>query len=158
MSKKCDNTSVGILVWRDGRLLLIEQRKFPFGFAAPAGHVDGHGSYEDAACAELSEEVGLTATNLRLVYEGRKDNPCRREGGDWHHWKIYEADTEDEAKCSLDETKQAGWHSSEEIRKLSERTQAYLREEVSREEWEKAPGLEPVLAEFLRELKIVELT
>ena len=45
---KCDHTSVGILVWKDSKLLLIERKNFQFGFAPPAGHLDGD-FYEEAA-------------------------------------------------------------------------------------------------------------
>ena len=78
MEKVCDHTSVGIMVWRGDKLLLIERAKFPKGFAVPAGHVDGDATYEDSAKRELKEEVGLDAMGLRLIAEGRKENPCRR--------------------------------------------------------------------------------
>jgi ADP-ribose pyrophosphatase YjhB (NUDIX family) len=91
MSLECDHTSVGVLVWHGESLLLIERKNFPFGFAPPAGHVDDHGSYEEAARIELEEEVGLHATSISLVIEGRKQNPCRRVGGNWHYWKVFEA-------------------------------------------------------------------
>ena len=77
MAKICDHTSVGMLVWKDEKLLLIERMKFPPGFAVPAGHVDADSTYEDAAKRELKEEVGLDAENLELVLEIRKENPCR---------------------------------------------------------------------------------
>lgn len=155
-TKKCDHTSVGMLVWQDDELLLIERRKFPFGFAAPAGHVDEHGSYEDAARAELKEEVGLTAISMKVILEGRRDNPCRREGGTWHYWKIYEVEAEGEIERSLDETKQAGWYVKDEIRKLAERAQQYVDGEITEEEWRSKPGLEPIFAEFLKELDVIE--
>jgi ADP-ribose pyrophosphatase YjhB (NUDIX family) len=90
MPKTCDHTSVGMLVWRDGNLLLIERARFPVGFAVPAGHVDGDQTFEEAVRRELKEEVGLDATDVVLIKEGRKKNPCRREGGAWHYWKIYQ--------------------------------------------------------------------
>src|SRR3546814_880586 len=86
---ECDHTSVGMLVWRADKLLLVERRKPPFGYAPPAGHVDDHGSFEEAAHAELEEEVGLHIKSLELLAEGRKDNECRRENGTWHYWKVY---------------------------------------------------------------------
>ena len=107
MTKKCDNKSVGMLVWRDGTLLLIERKKPPFGFAPPAGHIDGDNSFEESAKRELQEEVDLRAQNIKLLIEGRKENSCRREGGDWHYWKIYQVEAEGEIKRSEDETKQA---------------------------------------------------
>ena len=155
MIKECDHTSVGIHVWRDDKLLLIERKKFPFGFAPPAGHVDNRPSFEVATKEELEEEVGLRVKNLKLIFEGRKDNPCRREGGTWHYWKIYNAEVEGEIQRSLEETKQAGWYSKEEIGGLANRTEQYLAGKTSEDEWQKSPGLEPVWYEWMKELKII---
>jgi len=154
--KKCDHTSVGIHVWRDGKLLLIERKKFPFGFAPPAGHVDERSSFEIAAREELQEEVGLKVKSLKLIFEDRKDNPCRREEGKWHYWKIYNAEVEEgEIQRSLDETKQAGWFSKEEIERLATRTEQYLAGKISEGDWQKSPGIEPVWYEWMKELKII---
>jgi len=108
MDKKCDNTSVGMLVWRNEKVLLIGRKSPPFGFAPPAGHVDGDSTFEDAARRELKEEVGLDAKNIELVAEGRKENHCRREGGDWHYWKIYKIEALGGIIANQDATKQAG--------------------------------------------------
>ena len=115
MDKTCDHTSVGVLVWRDKKLLLIERKKFPFGFAPPAGHVDGDVSFEVAAKRELAEEVDLWARDLRLIFAGRKENLCQRQDGNWHEWKIYEAEVEGEIKASQDETKSFGWFGKEQL-------------------------------------------
>lgn len=155
MHEQCDNKSVGMLVWKDDCLLLIERRKFPFGFAPPAGHVDSHGSFEQAATDELSEEVGLDTQALKLLTEGRKENPCRRKGGSWHYWKIYEAQTVGEVKRSQEETKQAGFHPKTNLLSLAEKTEKYLRGEITDTDWEKSPGLEPVWYEWLKELNII---
>ena len=160
MPKVCDHTSVGLEVWKEEnglrKLLFIERRKYPFGYALPAGHADNDKNYETAAIRELEEEVGLQAANLMLVYEGRKENPCRREGGTWHYWKIYEAKVLDTlVRPSIDETKGFLWISIDEIRGLAIKTEAYLKKEIIEEEWEKAPGLEPVWYELLRELKVL---
>lgn len=80
MTKICDHTSVGMFVYKGDKLLLIERKKFPFGFAVPAGHVDNDHDFETAALRELKEEVGLDGVTLTKIYEGRRDNPCRREG------------------------------------------------------------------------------
>ncbi len=157
MQKKCDHTSVGMLVWKDEKLLLIERRKFPFGFAIPAGHVDGDSTFEDAAIRELREEVGLDSINLEPVYDIKKENPCRREDGTWHHWKIFKTEIigEGELKRSESETKQANWFDKDQIRALAEKTARYFDKKISDEEWEKSPGLEPVMYEFFKELKII---
>ncbi|HBC73089.1 MAG: NUDIX hydrolase [Candidatus Amesbacteria bacterium GW2011_GWB1_47_19] len=142
MTKRCDHTSAGMIVRQGDKVLLIERMKYPFGFAPPAGHVDGDENFEISARRELNEEVGLEATDLKLIFEGRKENRCRREDGTWHYWKIYEIKVTGEIKRSKDETKQVGWYSSQEIEKLMGRTKQYLLSEVSEEEWEKNPGLE----------------
>lgn len=152
---ECDNKSVGVIVRKDDRVLLIERKKFPFGFACPAGHVDEHGSFEDAAKDELREEVGLTAVDLKLLIETRKENICRREGGNWHYWKIYEAQVSGDLKGSESETRQVGWFDVGDIRGLAERTSLYLKGGVTQEDWDRSPGIEPVWVDFLEELKIV---
>jgi ADP-ribose pyrophosphatase YjhB (NUDIX family) len=154
-SKKCDHTSVGMLVWNNGKLLLIERMKFPFGFAMPAGHVDGDATFEIAARRELGEEVGLNALEIEHVLDIRKDNPCRREDGTWHHWKLYRVEVSGELSRSLEETKQAKWFTVDEIKSLAKRTESYVAKKITESEWEKSPGLEPVMYELFKELKII---
>jgi ADP-ribose pyrophosphatase YjhB (NUDIX family) len=153
--KDCDNTSVGMFIWKDGKLLLIERMKFPFGFAVPAGHVDNHGSFENAAKEEVEEEVGLEVTELKLIAEGRRENVCRRPGGSWHYWKLYETKVQGDLKPSQDETKKAGWYTKDEIRKMAERTEKYTRREISEDEWKLSPGLERNFCEWAKELHII---
>ena len=154
MPKVCDHTSVGMLIWRDGRLLLIERKKGVLGFAPPAGHVDQHGSYEDAARQEVLEEVGLTTPSIELLIEGRKDNLCRREDGSWHYWKIYKVEATGEIVRSEDETKQVGYYSPEELERLAQKTEAFKRGEIDSATWAASPGLEPVWYEWLQELNL----
>jgi len=154
MAKVCDNKSVGMLVWKNDELLLIERRKPPFGFAPPAGHVDNDALFEVAAKRELQEEVGLETERIELVAEGRKENKCRREGGSWHYWKIYHVQVSGSLKRSEEETKQAHFYNKNTLATLSERTEQYLRGEILEKDWETSPGLEPVWYEWLKELKI----
>src|SRR3989344_6505300 len=71
MPKKCDNTSVAVIVkdldcrnFSLDRILLIERKIYNPGFALPAGHCDGD-DVEKTAKKELFEEVGLTALFLK---------------------------------------------------------------------------------------------
>ena len=153
MARLCDNKSVGMLVWKDGKLLLIERAKPPYGFAPPAGHVDEFGSFEEAARQELKEEVGLDVVDLQLIGEGRKENQCRREGRSWHYWKIYNVETGGSLERSLDETKQVGWYTKDEIIKLAERTRQYIAGNINDKDWNNNPGIEPVWVEWLQKLK-----
>lgn len=151
----CDNKSVGMLIRNGDKILLIERKKPPFGFAPPAGHVDNKGSFENAAKEEVAEEVGLTPKEIKLVTEGRKENRCRREGGTWHYWKIYQVETEGNIKRSPDETKQADWFSIDQIKSLAQRTEKYLSGNIPEELWQQSPGIEPVWVEWFKQLGIL---
>ena len=110
MKEPCNHTSVGMIVERDGKLLLIERKIFPIKYAPPAGHVDEGEDYAHASARELKEEVGLDATSLELIAEGRKENKCSRPGGSWHYWKIYKIEAAGDVHRSEGETKSAGWY------------------------------------------------
>ncbi len=153
-AKICDHKSVGMLVWQDEKLLLIERNKPPYGFAPPAGHCDQE-DFEASAKKELQEEVGLVAKSLKLLIEGRKENPCRRIDGTWHLWQIFEVESEGQINRSLLETKQTKWVSVSELKELAKKTQAYEAGKISEDDWKKNPGLEKVWCEWLKELKII---
>lgn len=155
MSKICDHTSVGILIYKDDKILLIERAKFPIGFAMPAGHVDEDKTFKESAQRELKEEVGLDTIELKLIAEGRKENKCRREDGTWHYWKIYKIVAAGEIERSKDETKQVRWYSIEQIKQLGYKTEKYNNKEISEDEWNENPGLEPVMYEWFKKLKII---
>ena len=158
MDKKepCDHTSVGILVFRDGKLLIIDRKRPPLGLAAPAGHVDKHGNlgdseekqYEQAAINELKEEVGLDAVSLTLIDEGRMENPCRRSGGDWHYWRIYLAEAGGELEPSTEETKGHLWCSKEQVASLLNKELIMMGHgEI---------GLEPVWRDWFTRINVLE--
>lgn len=155
MAKKCDHTSVGMLVWRDDKILLIERKRPPFGFAPPAGHIDNDSTFEEAVKRELKEEVGLEVKDMGLVAEGRKENKCRREDGAWHYWKIYKVDADGEILRNQDETKQAGWYDKEQLNLLAEKTEKYIKGEIAEGLWQESPGIEVVWYEWFRQLKII---
>ena len=134
---ECNHTSVGMIVERGGKLLLIERKIFPLTYAFPAGHVDKGEDYEQAAVRELKEEVGLDAESVELLAEGRVENPCSRPGGTWHYWKVYKIAAQGEIKPSEEETKQAGWYTKEEIHTLP------------------PPGFEPVMYEWYKAHNII---
>lgn len=142
--KICDHRSVGMLVRRNDRILLIERKKFPFGFAPPAGHVDGDLTFEIAAQRELKEESGLLTISLELIWSGTLANPCRRPNGDWHYWKVYDMLAHGDLALSADETKRGGWYGPYGLGELAQRTERRLAGEISDGDWEENPGLEPV--------------
>src|SRR3989338_2169661 len=173
MAKRCDNTSVGILV-RDGqKILLIERKQYNYGFALPAGHGDGD---DPLTCAkkELGEEVGLTMLEGEIKLRMLLQNPCNREGGTHDDWSVVEAikwegdvnihQPDDEAKSYL-------WADKEKIANIAKRLEdfaALIRVELLPENipqivkatnenptWENSPGLEPPMYFIFKELKII---
>lgn len=157
MSKICDHTSVGMFIFnQEKKLLLIERAKFPFGFAIPAGHVDGDPNFLFAAHRELEEEVGIKNIKLDLFWEGRKENPCRREGGTWHLWQLFQGARlidPREVNRSLAETKRIRWANREDLAELMKKSQEYLAGKISEADWQKNPGIEPVMYEFFSDPK-----
>lgn len=151
----CDHTSVGVIA-RDeqGRILLIERKKFPteflgqlkhgqettpsFGWAPPSGHCDGF-SYGVAAFKEFEEETGLKIVGVPkslIPKNPRKYFKCRR-GGEYHIWQIFEVDWQGNLMPSDTETKGARWCAIEEIKEFAKKTERYLwrmKESVKAEE------------------------
>lgn len=169
----CDHLSVGVIA-RDnqGRILLIERRKYPFGWAPPSGHCDGD-IYPIACCKEFNQETGLRVVGAPrpiIPKNPRKEFKCRR-GGQYHHWQIFEVNWTGDLKPSDSETKNARWCSVEEITILAQKTEKYLQrlkfastlqEELEasmtklvEKDWRASPGLEPVWYEFFQELGII---
>ncbi|KAB2891236.1 MAG: NUDIX hydrolase [Desulfobulbaceae bacterium] len=60
--------TVDIIIEVDSRIVLIERKNPPFGWALPGGFVDYGESYEQAALREALEETGLTVTGLRQFH------------------------------------------------------------------------------------------
>jgi 8-oxo-dGTP pyrophosphatase MutT (NUDIX family) len=125
----CDNRSAGVIIADgSGKYLLFDRATFPPGTAPVAGHVDDHGTYEDAAIAEVREETGLTVTRLHEVASGWRDNKCRRKPGPkgvGHEWRVYTATVTGTLKPSPRETKNARWLTADELQVLADQTARY---------------------------------
>lgn len=161
MAKTCDHTSVGVVLRdQEGRFALLKRALFPVGIAPAAGHIDDHGGPEKAAKDEVSEELGVSVhgkLQRTAIYDRRVDNKCRREGGSYHHWYVFEATVEQTKLLpSPDETKGANWYMREDLQALANRTAAYHAGKISEEAWKTDPGLEEVWVPFLHELGYIE--
>lgn len=157
----CDNRSVGVLISdHAGRFLMFDRVTFPAGVAGAAGHLDGHGSWEDAARAEVAEELGLTVTGLTLRHGQWRTNRCRRTPGPagvGHWWRIYSAHVIGTLAPSARETRNARWLAPADLQQLAERTMAYAAGWVADQEWQASPGIEPVWVEWLSMAGLITL-
>lgn len=148
--KACDNTSVGVLISNDNRLLLIQRARPPFGWAPPAGHVDGDPSAGVAGIREVREETGLVVASLEVLRRIEKQNTCRR-GGTWHAWTICRAVTTSSVlTLNRAEATDALWLCPQGLAHMAQRTDAYVTCRLNEHEWRLSPGLEPVWCELLR--------
>lgn len=154
MEKYCDHKSVGVILTNEyDEIALLKRARFPIAIAPPAGHIDSHGTPEQAAIEEVYEEIGIQVNLEDLaktsIVNRRVFNVCRREGGDYHDWTVYEANvTKQNLQADLDETNGAEWYSRDTFRKLAAKS---LHQTVA------TPGtLEPVWLDFMTELGYLE--
>ncbi|MEW5693979.1 MAG: ATP-binding protein [Candidatus Hydrogenedentota bacterium] len=59
--------TVDIIIEMDNKIILIERRNEPYGYALPGGFIDYGESAESAAIREAKEETSLDITDLRLL-------------------------------------------------------------------------------------------
>lgn len=121
LSKSSDGVpmhfSVGALIERNGKYLLIERAKPPLGFAVVAGHVDEGESPEAALAREVKEESGLDLESSSLILEGELDDTCRHNIT-VHYWYLYKCTTKGEITANEKETLSIGWYTKEEMQGL----------------------------------------
>ncbi len=157
MEKLCDNTSVGVIVQNNrDEFLLLNRQKFPYGWAAPAGHIDEHGTAEQAATSELAEETGIhiAAEGLtRALHNVRIENVCRRSGGNFHSWNVYMARTSQEPiHTNIEEARSLRWFTRAELQRLAHQTRTLTEHtKDNRDNY-----LEAVWLRFFVELGVIE--
>lgn len=110
--------SVGAIIKKGDRILLIDRAVPPYGFACPAGHVEHKETFEDTLLREVKEEIGLQVYGYKLLLEETLyENKCNK-GANNHHWKVFECEIKGEERKNR-EVKTIGWYSKEEIKKLN---------------------------------------
>jgi len=118
--------SVGAIIKRGDKYLLVDRVKPPYGFAALAGHIDEGENPKQALFREVKEESGLKILNYKLLFEEELDWNWCSKGVGVHHWYLYECEVEGDIKENKLETKSIGWFSKSELEKLNiEKVWAY---------------------------------
>jgi len=60
--------TVDIIIEKDGGIVLVQRKNYPYGWALPGGFVDYGESLEDAAVREAKEETELNITDLKQFH------------------------------------------------------------------------------------------
>lgn len=76
---KGPSPTVDIIIEIEGKIVLIERKNPPFGWALPGGFVDYGESYEQAALREAFEETNLKVTDLRQFHTYSDPNRDARQ-------------------------------------------------------------------------------
>lgn len=109
--------SVGAVINKGNRILLIAPSNYPFEYKFPAGHVDKDETPKEALGREIKEEIGLKVISYKLLYsEILENDPCSR-GVNIHQWYLFEAKTKGKIKKSNEYLK-LGWFSNKDIKKI----------------------------------------
>lgn len=109
--------SVGAIIKKDGKFLLMDRKKPPFGFACIAGHVDKGETPEQSLTREVKEECNLDVKNSKLLIEDIHHFGECSYGINIHHWYVYEIEYSGEVKRNH-ESKSMEWYTQEEIKHL----------------------------------------
>jgi len=110
--------SVGAIIKKENKYLLIDRAVPPPGFAGVAGHVDENETDEQALKREVKEESNLDVTHCTLLLEEEvEDNPCVLNCT-VHHWKVFKCITKGEVHKN-NESKLIGWFTPAQIQNLN---------------------------------------
>lgn len=110
--------SVGALIKKDGKIILVDRAVPPLGFAGLAGHVDEGEEPLVAVKREVEEESGLKVKECQLIFEEELDwNWCAR-GITTHYWYLYACQVFGEIKQNKREIKSIGWYLPAQIKQL----------------------------------------
>ena len=118
LNGKIAHYSVGALIERNGVYLLLDRARPPYGFAAPAGHVDEGETEDEALIREVKEETGFNVDKYKLILEDEIDWVACNQGADFHYWYLYDCNISGIMKRNPEEAKSIGWYSRDEIKKL----------------------------------------
>jgi ADP-ribose pyrophosphatase YjhB (NUDIX family) len=115
---KAMHYSVGALIEKDGRYLLIDRMNPPFGHAGIAGHVDEGEKTITALVREVREESGLQVVSYESLFEEEVRHNACKSGVDIHYWNLYRCLTSGNVVHNHKETKSIGWYSELDLQRL----------------------------------------
>jgi hypothetical protein len=151
----CSLRSVGLVIEREGLVLLAAPGSFPAGYAPLGAHCDGVTMRE--AALGLCERIGLQSPVLDAAAEGWRADGCGRPSPDeraGHQWVVYRAGGKGEPFDSRGELR-LRWWTRKQLQELGDRTVAYARGTLGDGAWRIHPGLSPVWVGWLAHLRLI---
>ena len=111
--------SVGAIIRKNKKILIINRKLQPPGFAAVAGHIDKGESSSQALEREIKEETNLRLEQSKLVLKRLivQQEDCTFKSK-IHQWYVYECSCSGRIKPQKKEVKSISYLSIQEIRKL----------------------------------------
>lgn len=110
--------SVGAVIQREDRYLLIERRHGTPGFAGVAGHQEFGESPENAIIREVREETGLIVVDAQLLWAEEVGDDVCRHGVSTHYWQVFSCQVVGTPVPNVDEMNSLGWFNLGEIAHL----------------------------------------
>jgi len=106
--------TVDAIVEYKGKIVLIERKNIPYGWALPGGFVDVGETVETAVRREMMEEINVELLNLKQfhVYSDPKRDPR------WHTVSVIFTATCNKEPKAGDDAKNVGLFTKEEITKM----------------------------------------
>lgn len=110
--------TVGAVIERDGKYLLLDRGMEPLGFAGLAGHINEGEEPEEALLHKILDESGLKVKAHYLLFEEEVEwNRCR-VGISSHYWYLYRCTVKGKVRNNPEASKSIGWYTPEEMKKL----------------------------------------
>ncbi len=112
--------SVGALITKQGKYLLLDRQRKPLGFASIAGHVWEGETPIEAIEREIKEESNLDSVTCKILFDEEVIwNGCSY--GDFaHHWYVFKIDVEGtDFKLNPARGKVMGWYTPEQLKTLN---------------------------------------
>lgn len=115
---KLMHVSIGAVIVREKRHLLLDRRRYPFCHAIIAGHLHKGETPEMGIIREVIEEGNLEVKELKLIFHGIIEGDRCRRGADIHEWYLFECQCDGEPKENS-EARQIEWVAKEDLCKIN---------------------------------------